>query len=91
MAWLVTRVSGSHLDPSLRWADIVAASTVAGIGFTVSLLIGDLAFGPGSATDDHVKIGVLTGSTIAAIAGGWMLHDRHSSPCRFVVLWRRSR
>jgi Na+:H+ antiporter, NhaA family len=34
-------------------------SLLAGIGFTVSLLIGELAFGAGSAADDHVKIGVL--------------------------------
>jgi NhaA family Na+:H+ antiporter len=75
-AWLVTRLTGAHLDPSLRWADIVAASTVAGIGFTVSLLIGDLAFGLGTTTDDHVKIAVLTGSTVAAVAGGVLIRRR---------------
>jgi NhaA family Na+:H+ antiporter len=75
-AWLVTRVTGAHLDPSLRWADIIAASTVAGIGFTVSLLIGDLAFGLGTTTDDHVKIAVLTGSTVAAVAGGVLVRRR---------------
>jgi NhaA family Na+:H+ antiporter len=69
-AWLVTRVTGAQLDPSLRWADVIAASTVAGIGFTVSLLIGDLAFGLGTTTDDHVKLAVLTGSLAAAVAGG---------------------
>lgn len=75
-AWLVTRVTGAHLDPSLRWADIIAASAVAGIGFTVSLLIGDLAFGLGTTTDDHVKIAVLTGSTVAAVAGGVLVRRR---------------
>ena len=41
-----------------------------GIGFTVSLLIGELAFGGGPARrDDHVKVAVLTGSLSAAAAG----------------------
>jgi NhaA family Na+:H+ antiporter len=75
-AWLVTRVTGARLDPNLRWADIIAASTVAGIGFTVSLLIGDLAFGLGTTTDDHVKIAVLTGSLVAAVAGGVLVRRR---------------
>ena len=39
----------------------------AGIGFTVSLLIGELAFGAGSGRDDHVKVGVLVGSVTAAL------------------------
>ena len=38
-----------------------------GIGFTVSLLIGELAFGGGPAADDHVKVAVLTGSVAAAV------------------------
>jgi NhaA family Na+:H+ antiporter len=79
-AWLVTRVTGAHLDPNLRWADVIAASTVAGIGFTVSLLIGDLAFGLGTTTDDHVKIAVLTGSAVAAVAGGVLVRRRAHRP-----------
>ena len=45
------------------WLDILGVSMLAGIGFTVSLLIGDLAFGGGGNTDDHVKVGILVGST----------------------------
>lgn len=40
---------------------------LAGIGFTVSLLIGDLAYGAGSERDEHVKVGVLVGSLLAAL------------------------
>jgi NhaA family Na+:H+ antiporter len=51
---------------------------LAGIGFTVSLLIGELAFGPGSERDDHVKVAVLTGSLLAAALAAvvLLLRDR---------------
>lgn len=63
-------------DPSLRWPDLIGMSFVAGIGFTVSLLIGELAFGSASVADEHVKIGVLTGSLVAALIGGSILAMR---------------
>ncbi|ERB51742.1 hypothetical protein N806_11160 [Rhodococcus sp. P27] len=50
---------------------------LAGIGFTVSLLIGDLAFGAGSLRDDHVKIGVLAGSVLAALLASIVLRLRN--------------
>ena len=50
---------------------------LAGIGFTVSLLIGDLAYGVGSERDDTVKIGVLTGSLTAAILASIVLRLRN--------------
>jgi NhaA family Na+:H+ antiporter len=52
---------------------------VAGIGFTVSLLVGELSFGNGSESDDHVKVGVLAGSLVAASIGAVILgaRDRH--------------
>ena len=46
----------------MSWWDVLGLSLVAGIGFTVSLLIGELAYGAGSDLDNHVKIGVLLGS-----------------------------
>ncbi|MET0766593.1 MAG: Na+/H+ antiporter NhaA, partial [Aeromicrobium sp.] len=47
------------------------------IGFTVSLLIGELAYGVGSAADDHVKIGVLIGSLSSAIVATGVLRARN--------------
>jgi NhaA family Na+:H+ antiporter len=70
---LVTRLPGIRLDPSLRWLDVLGLSFVAGIGFTVSLLVGELAYGTGSEQDDVVKVGVLVGSLIAAVIGGGIL------------------
>ncbi|MFJ4222961.1 Na+/H+ antiporter NhaA [Microbacterium sp. NPDC089695] len=69
----VGRIPALRRDPSLRWFDLIGMSFVAGIGFTVSLLIGELAFGSASVADEHVKIGVLTGSLVAALVGGTLL------------------
>ena len=75
--FLITRLSGLGLDPSLKWVDIIGMSFVAGVGFTVSLLVGELSFGAGSQTDDVVKVGVLLGSLIAALIGGAVLGLRN--------------
>ena len=46
--WLVARFTRAELDEGLAWTDVIGMSLLAGIGFTVSLLIGELAFGAGS-------------------------------------------
>jgi len=74
--FLVSRLPGLRLDPTLRWGDIVGLSFVAGIGFTVSLLVGELAYGTGSEQDDVVKVGVLLGSLVSAIIGATILAVR---------------
>jgi NhaA family Na+:H+ antiporter len=48
------------------WADLVGLATLAGIGFTVSMLIAELAFGPGSARAGNATVATLAGSTAAA-------------------------
>ncbi len=70
---LVARLPGIRLDPTLRWPDVLGLSFVAGIGFTVSLLVGELAYGTGSAQDDAVKVGVLIGLLTSAVIGGTLL------------------
>ncbi|WP_432519278.1 Na+/H+ antiporter NhaA [Kineococcus sp. SYSU DK006] len=74
---LVARFTRARLDPSLSWWDVLGASLLAGIGFTVSLLIGELAFGAGSERDEHVKVAVLTGSLLAATAATLVLRARN--------------
>jgi NhaA family Na+:H+ antiporter len=78
-SFLVTRLPRLQIDPSIKWVDMIGMAFVAGIGFTVSLLVGELSFGMGSESDDRVKVGVLAGSVIAAIIGGTILaaRDRH--------------
>ena len=61
---------------SCRWLDVVGLGLLAGIGFTVSLLIGDLAFGGGGDTDDHVKVGILLGSLVAAVLASILVKAR---------------
>lgn len=76
--FVMAKFTRAELDPSLSWLDIVGLSLLAGIGFTVSLLVGELAFGAGSEADEHVKIGVLAGSLISALAAAAVLHRRNA-------------
>ena len=75
--WLVQRFTRAQLAEGLSWWDVFGLAILAGIGFTVSLLVGELAFGTGSAADDHVKIGVLAGSLIAALLATIVLRIRN--------------
>ncbi|GAA3962348.1 Na+/H+ antiporter NhaA [Actinoplanes auranticolor] len=75
--WLVTRFTRARLDTSFAWVDVLGLAVLAGIGFTVSLLIGELAFGLGSDRDEHVKVAVLTGSLIAALLATVILRLRN--------------
>ncbi|GAB2938678.1 Na+/H+ antiporter NhaA [Rhodococcus aerolatus] len=75
--WLMDRFTSARLDPDLRWVDVLGLSMLAGMGFTVSLLIGELAFGTGSLRDEHVKVGVLCGSILAALLAAVVLRLRN--------------
>lgn len=75
--YLTARFTRAELDDDLTWSDLFGLSLLAGIGFTVSLLIGELAFGAGSDADDHVKLGVLLGSLIAALLATAVLRRRN--------------
>jgi NhaA family Na+:H+ antiporter len=61
----------------LSWIDVAGLSLLTGVGFTVSLLIGELAFGIGTTTDGHVKVGVLVGSLAAAALAAVVLRVRN--------------
>ncbi|HSK34301.1 MAG TPA: Na+/H+ antiporter NhaA [Propionicimonas sp.] len=76
-AYLVARFTRARLDDDLSWVDVFGLAALAGIGFTVSLLIGELAYGSGSKLDDHVKVGVLTGSLIATTIAAVILRARN--------------
>ena len=75
--WLFARFTRAELDEDLAWSDVFGLSLLAGVGFTVSLLIGELAFGPGSERDDHVRLAVLVGSTLAALLAAVVLRTRN--------------
>ena len=65
-SWLVTKISRGAISLPVGWASVAGAGAIAGIGFTVSLLIGTLAF-----TGDELeeaKLGVLSAALVASIA-----------------------
>jgi len=70
-SWLVTKVSRGKLRPPVGWATVAGAGSVAGIGFTVSILIATLAF-HGQTLDD-AKLGVLTAALLASVLT-WLVY-----------------
>ncbi|MCV2393187.1 Na+/H+ antiporter NhaA [Actinotalea sp. M2MS4P-6] len=82
--WIVSKTTRTPLASGLGWADVLAVGFVAGIGFTVSLLIGSLAFGEGSAAEEHARAAILVASVLAAVLGGAGLayRDRHHAALR---------
>ena len=86
---LLVKLTRATLDPSVRWGDVLAVSVVAGIGFTVSLLIGELSFAAGSPEAEHAKAAVLLGSVAAATLGAvlltWRTRRHATSPHRSAV------
>ncbi|WP_091555563.1 Na+/H+ antiporter NhaA [Micromonospora pattaloongensis] len=76
--YLVARFTRAQLAEDLTWTDMLGLALLAGIGFTVSLLIGDLAFGAGSGRDAHVKAAVLIGSLTSAVLAALVLVRRNA-------------
>jgi NhaA family Na+:H+ antiporter len=77
--FLLARFTRATLDDDLAWRDVLGAALLAGIGFTVSLLIGELAFGYGTVTGADAKIGVLVGSVIAGALAAVVLVSRNAA------------
>jgi Na+:H+ antiporter, NhaA family len=88
-AWLVARFTRARLDDDLGWPDVVGLALLGGIGFTVSLLISELAFGAGSLRDDHAKVGVLVGTLTAALLASVLLRFRNRRYMRIEAEERR--
>lgn len=76
---VVTHVTRARLDSSVAWIDLFGVGLVAGIGFTVSLLVAELSFGVGTSANSHAKVGVLVASVGAALLASLVLvpRDRH--------------
>jgi len=75
--WLVQRFTRARLAEGLSWWDVLGLALLGGIGFTVSLLISELAYGAGSAHDEQAKLGILLGSLIAALLAAVVLRVRN--------------
>lgn len=64
-SWLLARLSAGRLRPMVGWAAVTGSGTIAGIGFTVSLLIATLAFHGRQL--DEAKLGVLSAAVAASL------------------------
>jgi NhaA family Na+:H+ antiporter len=71
-AWAVVRLGWAELPSGVGWRHMWGAGWVAGIGFTMSLFIGELAFVNDHGLLDTAKVAVLAASVVAA-SGGWMV------------------
>ncbi len=83
--YVIARFTRASLDTDLSWWDVLGLSLLAGVGFTVSLLIGELAFGGGGSRDDHVKVAVLAGTLTAAALAAIVLRTRSNVYRRMVA------
>lgn len=75
-AWLTARFTRAALNPTLRWADVTAVGMLGGIGFTVSLLIAELAFEEEPQLLTDAKVGILAATVGAAILSALLLRTR---------------
>ena len=79
LAALAIRMGLAKLPEGSNWAQLYGVALLCGIGFTMSLFIGNLAFAGSAHLIDEVKVGVLIGSTLAAI-GGVLILRRSAGP-----------
>ncbi len=84
--YLTARFTHAELDTDLAWSDVLGLSLLAGIGFTVSLLITELAFDADPTRLDHVKTAVLLASMIASLLAAIVLRRRNATYRRIAEL-----
>ena len=73
-AWLMIRYTKAQLPDQASWMQLFGVCVLCGVGFTMSLFIGGLAFtGQGATFDTQLKLGVLLGSVISAVVGSLIL------------------
>jgi Na+:H+ antiporter, NhaA family len=75
--WLITKLSSARLAATIHWRDVFAIGLVAGVGFTVSLLISQLAFTDSPELLAEAKLAVLLGSVVAALLASLALLRRN--------------
>jgi NhaA family Na+:H+ antiporter len=78
-AAVAIRLRLANLPVSASWAQLYGVALLCGIGFTMSLFIGLLAF-PNPALQDEVKVGVLAGSLVSALCGAALLSVAKREP-----------
>jgi len=89
--WIMTRLFKLRLGNGIDLADIFPISLVAGIGFTVSLLIAQLSFGAEDPHEAHARVAVIVGSLLAMVLGAIALQIRKNQRLRGPVRRRRGK
>jgi len=77
MTWLATSFTRAKLDDSVKWVDLIGVGLLAGIGFTVSLLIAELSFGLGDTENNVAKVAILSASVVASVLASAVLIPRN--------------
>lgn len=80
--WLLTRFTGAELDSAVRWREVVGVGALAGVGFTVALLVTELSFAD-AGDADTARLAVMAGSVLAVAVSAAFLVRRprsHSAP-----------
>ncbi|MGJ9402735.1 Na+/H+ antiporter NhaA [Arthrobacter sp. KK5.5] len=77
--WIMAKFTRATLDPQLKWVDLTGVGLLAGIGFTVSLLVAELSFGLGDPANDHAKVAILLASVLAALLAAVLLGARNKA------------
>ncbi|WP_053383632.1 Na+/H+ antiporter NhaA [Leucobacter celer] len=76
ITWLLTRFTRARLDPAVRWRELIGVGALAGVGFTVSLLVTELSFSD-PADADTARLAVMAGSLLAvAVASALLVRRR---------------
>ena len=66
-SFLAIKLDLAHLPRNTNWIEFYIAAILTGVGFTMSLFVGSLAFAQNNSAFDHVKIGVICGSLLSII------------------------
>ena len=75
--WTVTKTTRASLSSDLSWWDVLGVGVLAGVGFTVALLVNDLSFAAGTSHNDHAKVAILSASLLAALLATVILRSRN--------------
>ena len=79
--WAAVKLRWADCPEDASWAQVYGVSLLCGIGFTMSLFVGLLAFPTSPELQDEVKVGVLMGSVLSAVVGAVLLRMARPEPC----------
>jgi len=73
LSYLAVKLGAAQIPDNSSWLSLYGVSILTGVGFTMSLFVGNLAFAGSIHYMDDVKIGVLSGSLLSTIFGYFLL------------------